>query len=116
MRTGKLAGVLCSLGWNNVYTVKRGELGVISITLSSIDNTSSEVRIAHVKQGNAGSIPREDKDAIISPYTLNTTTLIVSELGAESLDDIWVYAGVADKVAASVTTEGLELQRESPRQ
>ena len=113
MRTGKLAGVLCTTGWNLIYTVPRGEHGTVTLTIATLDKTACEVYAAHVKQGNAGAgVARVDSDQITSPLTITTTTITISEWGVGSLDDLWVYSDVADKVVASVTTEGREYTRE----
>jgi hypothetical protein len=116
MRTGKLAGVLCALGWNLIYTAPRGEHGTVTLTIATLDKTTCEVYAAHVKQGNEGNgVSRGDKDQIMSPITITTNTVTISEWGIGSLDDIYVYSSVADKVVASVTTEGLEYTREVRR-
>jgi len=112
MRTGKLAGVLCTLGWNLIYTAPRGEHGTVTIGIASLTGSAVQVYAAHVKQGNAGGLPRVDGDLIMTPYTINTSTVTISELGIESLDDLYVYASIADLAVVSVSTEGLEHQRE----
>ena len=117
MRTGKLAGVLCSSGWNLVYTAPRNEHGSVTLSMASIDNTAITVIAAHVKQGNAGSgNARTDADIILTPVSISTETIVISELGIESLDDLYVSADVGSKLTASVSTQGLEHQREVPRQ
>jgi hypothetical protein len=114
MRTGKLAGVLCPLAdWNLIYTVPRGEHGSVTLTIATTDKTACEIYASHVKQGNAGAgVSRVDSDQIMSPLTITTNTVTISSWGVGSLDDIYVYSSVADKVVASVTTEGLEYTRE----
>lgn len=117
MRTGKLAGVTCSSGWNLIYTAPRNEHGAVTMGISTIDGTAVTVLAAHVKQGNQGTgEARVDSDIIMSPLTITSETVVISELGIESLDDLFVNADVADKVVVSVSTEGLEHQREVPRQ
>jgi hypothetical protein len=65
-----------------------------------------------VKQGNAGSIPREIKHALMSPLLLSRVTATIKDLGVDSLDDIWVNSDVADVISASVNSEGLEREKE----
>jgi len=116
MRTGKLAGVLCSLGWNLIYTAPRGEHGTVTIGIATLDGTSVTVKAAHVKQGNsAAGESRADTDLIMSPLVISGETVTISELGIESLDDIFVNADVADKVVVSVSTQGIEHQRAALR-
>lgn len=117
MRTGKLAGVLCALGWNLIYTAPRNEHGSVTIGISTVDGVAVQIMAAHVKQGNAGNgIARADTDLIMSPLIISNETVTISELGIESLDDIFVFARIANKVVVSVSTEGLERQREVLRQ
>jgi len=113
MRTGKLAGVLCSLGWNLIYTAPRNELGTVTLGIASLDNTAVSVTAAHVKQGNAGAgEARGDKDQLMSPISISNETITISELGIESLDDLYVYSSVADKTVVSVSTQGIEFQHQ----
>lgn len=126
MRTGKLASVLCSSGWNLLYTVPRGQNGVVSIRLVNLDGSTVNGQIGHVAQGNGGSSPASSD--IITPLVSlgngggggsswgygggSADQILVSNYGVNSLDDIWVYASVADELVGSVNTAGLEYRRE----
>ena len=109
MRTGKLADLLCTDAWQVLYTVPKGEQGVVSIHVASSDGSAVEFQIRHVKQGNNQTgVPHDIQHNIISPYTVSTGTLTVKELGVDSLDDILITADVADILVASVNTQGME--------
>ena len=115
MRTGKLAGVKCSLGWNLIYTAPRNQHGVVTMTIATVDEKPVTVQAAHVKQGNAeGGVARADTDILMSPITISSDTVIISGLGIESLDDLFVKASIADKVIVSVSTDGEENTRATP--
>lgn len=116
MRTGKLADLLCPLGWSLLYTVPKGEHGSVSVNLASSDGTAVTVQIAHVKQGNGETISRSAKDTLISPVILTNEVVTILDLGVDSLDDILVSANTADVVAAAVHSEGIERRREVPTQ
>lgn len=108
MRTGKLADLVCNAGWNLLYTVETGEHGTVTVALSSDDGSAVETQVRHVKQGNAGGIPHSSLHSIISPHVLTNDSLQIKELGVGSLDDILVFADVADILVASVNTQGIE--------
>lgn len=108
MRTGKLADLLCTDGWQLLYTVPKGEHGVVSIHLVSVDGSSVTAQVRHVKQGNNDTIQHELKHSITTPYEITVDVYTVKEIGVGSLDDIWVSADVANKLAASINTQGIE--------
>lgn len=108
MRTGKLADLIVPSGWNRLYTVPQNENGTISINLCTITGASITYRVAHVKQGNAGSIARADKDSITSPSVISTGNVSIIDMGVDSLDDIYINASAGSELVASINTEGLQ--------
>lgn len=108
MRTGKLTELLCPDVWQLLYTVPKGEHGVVSIHLISSDGSAVEFQVAHVKQGNNEAVTRETKHSIISPFTITDEVYTIKGLGVGSLDDIYVLADVEDVLVASVNTQGIE--------
>ena len=108
MRTGKLADLLCTTGWQRLYTVPKGEHGVVSIHLVSTDATAITIQVRHVAQGNSGAVTHTAKHCITTPYVITTDVYTIKELGVGSLDDIWVSSDVAGILAASINTQGIE--------
>lgn len=108
MRTGKLTDLLCTTGWQKLYTVPKGEHGVVTIHLVSTTGSAATIQVRHVKQGNDETISHEPKHSITGPYVLGLEVYTIKELGVGALDDIWVSSNVADVVAASINTQGIE--------
>ncbi len=105
---GQKAAVLCDAGSNIIYTADHGggdEL--ISITFASIDNTPVTMKVYHVKQGNAGTVPVGDKVMLSSPLIIVDRPVILRDLQIATLDDIIVNADLAGKLAVTVNSRNL---------
>jgi hypothetical protein len=112
MRIGKLAELQCVAGWNRLYTVPRGENGIVSIALASLDGSEVIFQVRHVKAGNEGSIQHSAVNTINTPYVLSNEVSTIVNLGVDSLDDIWVSANVGMILIASVNSQGIEYRKQ----
>ena len=115
MRTGKLAELICSSGWNLLYTVPTGENGVVSINLASLDGNAVTFQVRHVKAGNGGTLTHSAVNTITTPYLLSIENSSVKNIGLDSRDDIWVSASIANKLIASINSEGISNIPPEPR-
>lgn len=110
MRTGVQAGHIHAAAgvWELVYTVPKGESGVVSLLICAEVNTTFAVR--HVPTGNGGTTlaPSLVHDIFIG--SLNGITIRLDDLGMGSLDDIWVTSNKSGILVINVNSKGEEFK------
>ena len=96
---GQVASVLCSNGDNDIYTVPAGRGDQrVTIRLSSLDFSITEVQVFHVRQGRT----KQDSDLVASFEDISEQTQEIKDLWIQPTDKIIVNVNQDNRIVVNV--------------